>query len=249
MTSDVERLIGSTDAPVTPARLRDDLAALGIAEGGTLIVHCAMSTIGWIAGGAQSVVDALIGAVGPTGTVTMPAHSGDWSDPSQWVAPPVPANWWDTIDAGRPGFDPYATPLRAMGAVAENLLLRRATLRSGHPLHSHMAHGFHAGAITARHDLDDSFGDSSPLGRLYEMDATIVLIGVGHERNTSLHLAEARASWEGRSTVRQSTMVMREGSPHQVEWDMLDHSTDDFTSIGDALDDGCLLYTSDAADE
>lgn len=185
------------------------------------------------------MVDALLEAVGPAGTVSMPAHSGDWSDPAGWQNPPVPREWWPSIVEGRPAFDPYATPLREMGAVAENFLMRRSTLRSSHPLHSHMAQGAEAPTIVASHPLDDGFGDRSPLGRLYELNAKVLLIGVGHEQNTSLHLAEARAQWAGKAKVEFSSRVMTDEGPTVVTWMADDVHADDFGPLGNFLDAHC----------
>lgn len=231
--------IHQTPHPATVKSLRADLHALGVARGDVVIVHPSLRAIGWVVGGAAAVVDALCEAVGPEGTVTMPAHSGDWSDPSHWANPPVPAAWWPEIRAERPAFDPYATPLREMGAVAENLLMRRTTLRSDHPLHSHMANGRHAELITRHHRLADSFGDRSPLGRLYELDAKVLLIGVGHAHNTSLHLAESRAVWPGKRTVEETSRVIVEGTSQTVTWSADEIDAEDFDELGEFLDGCC----------
>jgi aminoglycoside 3-N-acetyltransferase len=205
-------------------------------DGDVLVVHSSLSAVGWVAGGATAVVDALLNAVGPQGTVTMPAHSGDWSDPAGWSYPPVPEEWWNTVLQQRPAFDPYATTLRQMGAVAENLLLRRSTLRSMHPVSAHMANGRRAQEIIAEHSLEESFGDRSPLGRLYDLDARVLLIGVGHGRNTSLHLAESRASWPGKVLSQQRSTVLVDGAPGVVTWMAHGSDDDDFEALGEVLD-------------
>ena len=236
-----EDVIGSTAAPETAESLAADLARLGVGAGDVLVVHASLRSIGWVVGGAAAVVDALLAAVGPTGTVTMPAHSTDWSDPSEWENPPVPPTWWNAIIENRPAFDPYATPMRGMGAIAENLLMRRATLRSTHPLHSHMAHGPAAAAIVADHALEHSFGDRSPLGRLYGLDAKILLVGVGHGSNTSLHLAESRAEWPTKSAREQVSRVNADGVPRVVRWSSGPVDADDFEILGGHLDDSGLV--------
>jgi aminoglycoside 3-N-acetyltransferase len=229
--------IERTPHPATIDSISSDLRALGVQPGDVLIVHSSLRSFGWVVGGAAAVVDALLAAIGHDGTVTMPAHSGDWSDPSGWGNPPVPSTWWQVIVDRRPPFDPYATPLRGMGAVAENLLMRRQTLRSDHPLHSHMAHGRHATSIVEAHPLEDGFGDRSPLGRLYELDARVLLLGVGHEQNTSLHLAEARAEWPGKAKVEFASRVMTPDGPRQVTWFGTDAQADDFGVLGRFLEE------------
>lgn len=234
-------LIGRTPHPATVDTLVEDLGRLGVEPGDVLVVHSSLSSIGWVAGGAAGVVDALLRAVGAEGTISMPAHSGDWSDPAGWMNPPVPASWWSAIVGGRPAFDPYATPLREMGAVADNLLLRRQTLRSSHPLHSHMANGRAAAAITGTHPLEDSFGDGSPLGRLYELDAKVVLLGVSHEHNTSLHLAESRAEWAGKGSEPFRSTVVVDGRPQVVSWEAFAPDADDFGALGAVIDASGLV--------
>lgn len=229
-------LIEHTTRLGTVESISRDLRNLGVAAGDVLIVHASLSSLGWVAGGAAAVVDALLATVTPTGTVSMPAHSGDWSDPSGWVNPPVPSSWWGEIVDGRPAFDPYATPLREMGAVAENLLLRRETLRSSHPLHSHMANGLHAKHVVDVHPLEDSFGDFSPLGRLYGLGAKVLLLGVGYGQNTSLHLAESRAQWPGKKQVEHKSKILSSDEAKSVAWMEDDWDADDFEILGQHLE-------------
>lgn len=240
-------LIERTSHPGTVASIGHDLRQLGVEAGDVLVVHSSLRSLGWVAGGAAAVVDALLDVVGPEGTVSMPAHSGDWSDPSGWENPPVPPQWWPDIIDGRPAFDPYATPLREMGAVAENLLMRRATLRSGHPLCSHMANGCHAEQIVAHHPLEDAFGDRSPLGRLYALDAKVLLLGVGHDRNTSLHLAESRAQWSGKAKVGHSSRVMTCDGPTVISWMGDDVDAEDFGALGRHLESVCSVRLGSVA--
>lgn len=199
-------------------------------------MHCSVGSIGYVVGGPQAILDGLFAAVGGMGTVTMPAQTGDWSDPAGWVAPPVPESWWETIRSNTPAFDPYRTPPQRIGALADALLLRRETLRSNHPRLSHMANGPHAPLVVDAHALNEGFGEQSPLARLYELDAKVVLIGVGHSSNTSLHLAETRASWPSRTQVEQGARMMVNGESRWVTYTETDHQTDDFDAVGAAFE-------------
>ena len=85
-----KNIITETKRPNTLNTLYEDLMRLGINNDDIVLVHSAMSSLGWVCGGAQTVITALIKAVGKDGTLVMPAHSGEWSDPAEWGNPAVP---------------------------------------------------------------------------------------------------------------------------------------------------------------
>jgi len=229
-------VIARSSEPVTAESLKAGLWDLGIAAGDVLMVHCSLSALGWVCGGAVAVIDALVAVVGPHGTVAMTAHSTDLSEPSNWMNPPVPEQWWRTIRATMPAFDPRRTPTRKMGAVAELFRTWPGALRSDHPTSSIAAIGPHAAFITSEHPLDDPMGDASPLGKLYALDARIVLAGVGHDRNTSLHLAERRAFGPLQAGTRTGSPVVVEGRRQWVEYEEPLACVDDFAALGAAFE-------------
>ena len=79
--------------PKTEATLRSDLASIGVAPGMTLLVHSSLSAIGWVLGGAPTVVRALLGVIGGAGTLVMPASTPHCADPATWADPRVPDVW------------------------------------------------------------------------------------------------------------------------------------------------------------
>ncbi|MGV3525721.1 MAG: aminoglycoside N(3)-acetyltransferase [Candidatus Sericytochromatia bacterium] len=186
-------------APLTVARLSAELRQLGVKPGMALLVHSSLSALGWVCGGAQAVVLALEEALGPTGTLMMPTHSSGLSEPSRWQNPPVPPEWWPVIRAEMPAFDPSSTPSQGMGAIPECFRSQPGVLRSAHPQVSFAARGPLASQLLEPHPLEDSLGDTSPLGKLYAHNGQVLLLGVGHDRNTSLHLAEYRADYPGKA--------------------------------------------------
>lgn len=228
-------VIAATDTPVTSASLIRDLRALGVIDGGVVIAHVAMSGLGWVVGGAQAVVEALLGAVGVGGTLVMPTQSGHLSDPALWEAPPVPPEWVEVIRRDMPLFDPALTPTRAMGQVVDCFRRHPDAFRSQHPTVSFAAVGPSAAELMADHSLTPGLGEGSPLSKLYDADAQVLLLGVDHGNDTSLHLAEHRATWPGKRRYLDGASMIVEGRKQWVVYEDLELDDDDFTAIGEAF--------------
>jgi aminoglycoside 3-N-acetyltransferase len=229
-------IVERTATPLTVASLTGHLRACGLAEGQTVMVHLAMSKLGWIVGGAEAVILALLDAVGDTGTIMMPTNSSNNTDPCEWQHPPVPEAWWRTIRDHTPAYNPLTTPTRGMGVVPELFRTWPGARRSAHPAFSLAALGPHAEYLVADHALDEDAGDRSPLGRLYELDGHVLLLGVDHWNNTSLHLAEFRANYPGKRTLRTGSAMLVNGRRQWVSYATLEGNPDDFGEIGAAFD-------------
>jgi len=233
----IERTHEALGRPVTRSSLVDDFKKLGVEEGMTLIVHSALSAVGWVAGGAQAVVEALQQAVGEAGTLVMPTHTGSLSDPSHWRNPPAPESWWDAIRAEMPAFDPDVTPTYGMGVVPETFRRMKGVRRSRHPHLSFAAWGANAEAVLAGHGEDpnrlaEPLGEASPIGRVYELGGHVLLLGVGYENNTSLHLAEYRAKYGPKPVDACMAPVVLDGERRWVRYVDLEFDSGDFARIG-----------------
>ncbi|OZM58696.1 AAC(3) family N-acetyltransferase [Lottiidibacillus patelloidae] len=167
-----------------------DLQKLGVKQGMNVIVHSSLSSLGWVCGGPVAVIEALMKVVTEEGMIVMPSQSAHLSDPANWMAPPVPEEWWETIRETMPAYDSKTTPTRGLGAVPELFRTYRNVMRSEHPALSFAGWGKGKEAILHPHPLNDGLGEDSPLGRMVENNFYILLIGVGHDSNTSMHLAE-----------------------------------------------------------
>lgn len=223
-------VIQSTSIFQSKETLKMQLQALGIRAGDAILVHSSLSSMGWIAGGAQAVVEALQETVTSNGTIVMPAQSSDNSDPSYWMMPPVPKEWHEPIRQAMPAFDPHTTHLRGMGEIANCFHRHPKTIRSPHPSHSFIAWGRLAREWMAEHPLTDSFGLTSPLGKMLQHPVKIVLIGVGYDSCTALHLAEYLAP--GLTYSPQGAAMLQNGQRVWATYEMADVDSDVFPSIG-----------------
>jgi aminoglycoside 3-N-acetyltransferase len=236
-----QRLIQETSTPRTRASLAHDLRALGVKAGMTLEVHSSLSTLGWVCGGPVAVVQALMDVVTETGTLLMPTHTPNYTDPAKWSNPPVPREWWSVLYEQMPAFDPRLTPSWGMGQVAETFRTWPGVQRSSHPALSFAAWGHHAPIITADHSLDYSLGEQSPLVRLYDLDGSVLLLGVSYESCTSLHLAEYRVSHP--TLVTERSPIMEHGHREWKTYQDIELDSDQFPEIGAAFEASGLVKT------
>jgi aminoglycoside 3-N-acetyltransferase len=222
-------------APATTASLAADFTRLGIKSCMTVLMHSSLSSLGWVCGGPVTVILALEEVLGETGTLVMPTHGGG-SDPANWRNPPVPESWWETIRLTMPAFDPDLTPAQNMGIIPETFRKQPGVLRSAHPQVSFSAWGANAEKVINGHGLAFSLGEESPLARIYQLAGWVLLLGVGHDKNTSLHLAEYRARFPGKKTEQCRTPMLVEGKRTWVEFEDLAINEADFVQLGDSFE-------------
>jgi aminoglycoside 3-N-acetyltransferase-4 len=202
-----------TDSQSGPGRaeVAEQLRALGVREGGVLLVHTSFRAVRPIEGGPLGLIEALRDALGPDGTLVMPAWTGVDDEP----------------------FDPATTAVAAdLGVVAGAFWRLPGVVRSKHPF-AFAAAGPRAEAIVADPLPLPPHIPASPVGRVHELDGQVLLLGVGHDADTTLHLAELIADVPYR-TPKHITDV-RDGRPVRIEYLENDHCCVRF-----ALADGWL---------
>lgn len=160
---------------------RDDIVAglreIGLRPGDLVQVHSSLSALGYVEGGPEAVVEALLEAIGPEGTLMVPTFNH--------MARAA-------FDDEREIFDPRTTR-SISGAITEVVRLRPDAHRSMHPTHPYAAIGPRAEELTREHLELRTFDERSPLGKLIAAGGKIVLLGVGMNRNTAAHIAETKA--------------------------------------------------------
>lgn len=179
------------------------LAALGVRRGGVLLVHTSFRSVRPVEGGPLGLIAALRRAIGDEGTLVMP-----------------------TMTDGESVFDPRTTPTADMGVVAETFWRQDGVVRSTHPGGSFAAEGPCAEAICAPQPLSPPHGPDSPVGRVHALGGQVLLLGVGHSEDTTLHLAEAIAGVP--YSVSHPTVVAIDGDVATVEIAETDHCCRNF---------------------
>ena len=176
--------------------------ALGVSAGQTLLVHGSLASLGWVDGGAATVIAALREAVTEDGTLVAFTGTEENSTTSHAHHARIAGMTPEQVAQFRnrmPAFDRRSTVTGA-GRLAEELRTTPGAVRSAHPQSSFAALGPRAAGLMAGHALSCHHGERSPLGRLYEIDAAadgapvarILLLGVGYRACTAFHLAEYR---------------------------------------------------------
>ncbi len=164
----------SLPSPVRAAavRIAEALTEVGVRASGVLLVHSSLSALGQVPGGAQTVIQGLLQALGRQGTLLMPALS------------------YERVTSKNPVFDVRRTPSN-VGLIPETFRRRPATLRSMHPTHSVCAVGPRAKPLLENHDQDTTpCGPHSPFHRLPDVGGQILMLGCGLKPNTSMHAIE-----------------------------------------------------------
>jgi aminoglycoside 3-N-acetyltransferase len=224
------KAIEQLKSPNTKTSLSKDFKKLGLEKGMVVIVHSSLSSFGWICGGPVAVIQALMDVIGEEGTIVMPTQTGDNSDPVSWQNPPVPEEWWPIIREEMPPYDPEITPTRGMGKIVETFRSYPNVKRSLHPAYSFASWGKHSGYILSEQPLDAGFGPESPLAKIYELDGFVLQLGVGHDSNTSLHLAEHTI--EHPKMVQKGAAMMENGKRVWKTFEEIEYNADVFEELG-----------------
>lgn len=170
------------------------LRALGTGPGDVLLVHASFRAVRPVEQGPAGLIAALRDVLGAAGTLVMPSWTGDD----------------DAV------FNPRHTPAAAdLGAVAETFRRMPGVLRSDHP------QAFAAAGPAAARIVGDPLAlppavPESPIGRVHELDGQVLLLGVGHDANTTIHLAEHLAGVPYR--IPRHCTVLRDGHPVRIDY-------------------------------
>lgn len=220
-------------------RLADDLRVLGVRPGVCLLVHCGLRRVGPLEHGPATLAGALRDVLGPAGTLLVPTHTDGNSTTSRAhlaATAGMDRAERDRYEAALPGWDRRTTPSQRMGALAEYVRCAPGAVRSDHPQTSFAALGPRARQLTDGHDLTCHLGERSPMGGLYAADGQILLLGLGYEACSALHLAEYRLPVPP-SERDYHCFRLVDGRRVRLDFRALDLDDRDFPTVGAALDD------------
>lgn len=208
-------------AIVTTSNIVNDLRNLGVRPGHVVLLHASVSAVGWVVGGPDVVIRALLDVLTPAGTLMM--YVG-WED-----APYELAEWPQDKQRAYleecPPFDPATSPaVRKWSILTEYLRTWPGARRSEHPDGSFAAVGAQAAWLTEDHPLQYGYGPGSPLARLCEAGGRVLLLGAPFDAITLLHYAEHLASVPNKRTVRYKMPVLRDGERVWLELEEFDTS-------------------------
>lgn len=219
--------------------IMEALEKAGVKKGQSIMVHTSLGSLGFVCGGPQIVIEALLESVGKEGTIMMPTQSWKNLDPEMGVHWEEPKEWWQIIRDNWPAYNKDITPTNTMGAVAEMFRKWPGSLRSDHPARSVAAWGKNAKYLTENHDLSNIFGEGSPIAKLYELDGYVLQIGVGYDKNTSIHLADVRAEYPSKHMETDCSAIMENGQRVWKTYETLYVDGEDFVDIGKAFEAEC----------
>jgi aminoglycoside 3-N-acetyltransferase IV len=184
---------------MTRTEVVEQLRALGVQPGAVLLVHTSYRAVRPIEDGPLGLIEALHAAVGDEGTIVMPSWTSDDDQP----------------------FDPSTTPASPDLGVTADLFWRLPNVsRSNHPF-AFAALGRLSEQITRDPLPIPPHCPASPIGRIHELDGQVLLLGVGHDANTTIHLAESLA--EVPYGVPKHCTVLKDGQLVRIDYLENDH--------------------------
>jgi aminoglycoside N3'-acetyltransferase len=201
----------SERSELSKAAVSNQLRSLGVKTGGVLLVHASFRATRPVEGGPLGLIEALRDALGAGGTLVMPSWSGDDDQP----------------------FEPTRTPAcPSLGVVADTFWRRPGVVRSHH-VFAFAASGPEAAGITSDPLPLPPHIPQSAVGRVHDLDGQVLLLGVGHDADTMLHLAELIAGVPYR--VPKYCTVLQDGLPVRIGYDENDHCCERFALAGEWL--------------
>jgi aminoglycoside 3-N-acetyltransferase len=204
---------------VTKSQLMSDFTNLGVTAGQTVMLHVSVRAIGWVVGGPNVVLAALLDLLTAEGTLMMYVAWEDCTDDLRtWSA-----ERQEAYLAEFPAFDPASTRAnREWSILTEYLRTWPGAHRSRNPGASMAAVGAQAHYLTENHPIQYGYGPGSPLEKLYQLDGKVLQVGVSPETVTLLHYTEHMAEVPNKRIMRYPAPILVNGQREWVEIEEFD---------------------------
>lgn len=211
------------------------LANAGIQRGMLVLVDADCTALGYITGGVQTFIDALMGTLGYDGTIVMPAFTPSNLDPACHGSEKIMRENWDLVRDHAVPFDRKLSAPETKDPLIHQFLRNEGVLRSYHPIYSFAAWGKYAKIICDKHPLHFGLSKDSPLGKLSELNGYVLLAGCGYEACTMFQLAR----YNGNQLPIKILSAPIEQNTHRIWKDMLDLELDHtgFEVIGEVMEE------------
>ncbi|HZO57578.1 MAG TPA: aminoglycoside 3-N-acetyltransferase [Bryobacteraceae bacterium] len=207
----------------TRSSLKADLASLDVQHGGMLMVHAGLRSLGPVTGGVNTLIQALLDAVGPAGTLVAYADFEPFFEFED--EPEIPV------------FDKrIAHAARDHGILHEVIRTWPGALRSDHPDAGVVAIGAYAEWITSPHPFQYGYGECTPFARIVEANGSVLMLGAPLDTITLLHHAEHKARIAGKRIVRYKRLMPSPGGPQWIDFEEFDTAH----PCHDALPEDCF---------
>ncbi len=163
----------------------------GVKNDDKLTLHCSLRSIGKIENGADGFIDAF----------------SEYLSDGLFI---VPTHTWNSVCRSNPFYDVRST-MPCIGTLARVAAFRTDGVRSLHPTHSVTVFGKSAAEWV---EGEERSASPAPVGgclsRLYEESGKVLLIGVGHDKNTYLHAVDERLQIPDRLNPEPFTITIKD---------------------------------------
>ena len=225
---------------LTKDDFKSALIRLGVKKGMLLYVSASMEQFGYVVGGAQSMIEALMELVGYDGTIVMAAPTRHLCDPVELGI--VPRDRADEVRSHILPFNKKLSVPSGVGDVAIQFMRNDAVLRSNHPMVSFLAWGKYAKLIVEKHPLHFGMNQESPLGKIKEYNGYVVTIGNEYKDCEIFHLAQYMSM---KCPIRiYSCSIEKSGATSWIQILDLELENDLYNEIGKKMEDRQLVKTT-----
>lgn len=212
----------SHSLPIPHSQLVAELSSLGVGPGQVVMLHASIRSIGWIVGGPDTILDALLGLLTPAGTLCMYISWEEWERTLVSFSDLAPGQQ-QIYHAECPPFDPQTSRgNREYSILAEYIRTRPGAYRSNHPTASVSAIGAQAQWITADHPLNYGYGYGSPWDKVVQLGGKILLLGSPLNSVTLLHYAEHISRIPNKKIVHNRVPLLLDGQRVWIEFEEYD---------------------------